>query len=169
MNLFTPKEGEIACRAKGSRRGNCVEIGGGLIRSGEKVECCREASPRDGDGAAVLCIGEVIATDDRRDVRKSELPKCHLARGSAKERPVLLRKLVAAPSEKKRDFSRHSNAPETPSEMEFARQFEWVRATAVTGMAFVFHLDAMQDGKCLCGGIMNVHCIRDQINDEDKK
>lgn len=154
MNYFTLQEDEIINRARGSERGNCVDVRGGLTRTGEKVECRASGS------AGGRLVGEVIGISDRQDVIKAELRKYKLLRGDSRERLVLIRQFPGV-REKTIDVSKYSNVPATLTEVESTQNLEWIKADYVTGIAFVFHLDDIDAGKYLCGGIRNSYFIRD--------
>lgn len=72
MSHFALPEAEIKGRAAASQCGNCVDVGGGFIPSGENTECnvARLASETDRAAAAV---SQVMAMEDRRKVSKAEL------------------------------------------------------------------------------------------------
>lgn len=159
---FNPSEADIARRTMKSQRGNvALSPCGGSTRSGGKIECCSHVVTKADNE---LCfVGEVISMADRRDVGKRELRKSKLqARGSAKER--LVRKLNFAEEKKgKPDVAKHSDVASALRELDIATEMEWMRSVDIAGIAFLFHIEAIQEGKFVCGGIANACFTQDRI------
>jgi hypothetical protein len=87
---FTLSEDMIRYRAEQSSE-NVICDGNGYIGKGGFV--VYEQQSCEGKEECIICIGEIVAIEDRRDISKKELSICKQLCGGGRNRLVLLRKM----------------------------------------------------------------------------
>lgn len=116
-------------------------------------------------GNASAKVGQVVAIDDRRDMKKKEWIACkqHI-KGHYKERLVSLRRFIVLVEGKWTDAHKYANSPDSLLEVALTCQLKWVPIASIQSLAFVFHIDAVQERKYIFGGMSNAYFIRESID-----
>lgn len=154
---FTLKGSDIDLRKRNGSRGNCLDLFGGLVRSGEFV--LFDVSSVVGESKTLA--GQIASMEDRRDTPQSELDVSAQPEGEERQRLALVRPLLMVGEARKGlDAEQHNQVPETLHELALTEEASWVPVTAIQSMAFVSHVDSIQGVKCECGGIDNAFAIR---------
>lgn len=173
FNLPVPATKE---RLTNSNPGNCISINSGCIGSGEFILHRSRGAAFDANAKQQLgsCQpAQPIAIADRRDVSSNEKSVCMEEAGDGRgDRLVLIRhcQVVSCQNSSLRpNPGVHFHIPDTLLEVKATSEVQWTPLQLTETIAFVFQLDAIQDGRCNCSGIRNAFFIRTEMDEEGKE
>lgn len=157
-----------------SNPGNCISVDSGCIGSGEFVLHSSHGAAADNAKQQLgsLQPAQVIAIADRHDIATNEKSICMEEAGNGTDRLVLMRHfevVSVANSSSRPDHVACCHAPETLLEVKATSEVQWIALHLVKSIAFVFHLDAIQEGRCNCSSIRNTFFTHTQIDEEGKE
>ena len=154
----------IKRRLEQSKRNNCIDIRGAVIRSGDIIlanpSLTRTRTRRSAKGNPV--VAQVIDIEDKRNINESELAGFHARTGGGDDRMVLIRHFEFAKTKEipRPDTIEYRHTPKSLREVVLTCELQWLPEDAVKGIAFVFHISGIESGNQSCNGMDSAYFIR---------
>ena len=147
--VFTLKATEIEGRLRNNNRGNCIELNGSIIGSGEFILY----------GIDSTLVGHVLCIEDYRDIDKWERSQCRLPRGNGAARYALVRQIEIKEGVSNPDPDPHNYTmlPKILDEAIPTATVAFIAVEQVMSITYLFHMhiDDIQAGRYNPGGLAN--------------
>ena len=165
--MLVLKPTEIINRATYSNSGNCIPLinCGGIIRSGDYVRYQVTNHHK------MLLVGQIIAIADLEQIPRAERRACVDARGNGDDRMVLIRhfKFPRANSVARPNSANYPNISASLREVVQTNNLEWIRVANVRSIAFVFHIETINQGVNNCSGMRDAFFISHIMHGRKRK
>jgi hypothetical protein len=145
---------EIALRLQNSSRDNCINWRGAVLRSGDNVfyKAKHHRKPQ---------VGQIVDIVEQGRIPKAELSAVETRGKTIMTRMVLVRvrPKVDRRSTRPPDPMEYFHVGDTIKELADRYECEWVPATSVLNICFIFHIDSIQKGSFNCHGMNRVFFV----------
>jgi hypothetical protein len=148
-------KGELSLRLQNSSRDNCINWRGAVLRTGDNVVYKAKHQRQ-------LIVGQIIDIKEQGRIPKGERSLVESPGKIQSTRMVLMRIRSGIDDRNVRrpDPMEYCHVGDTLKELVDSYECEWVPATAVINICFVFHIDSIQKGLFSCQGMNAVFYVR---------
>lgn len=148
-------KGEIALRLQNSSRNNCINWRGAVLRTGDNVIYKAKHHGKSH-------VGLLLDISDQGCIPKGELATVESRGKTPRTRMVLVRMRceIDRRSTRRPDPMEYCHVGDSMKELVESYDCEWVPATSVINICFIFHIDSIQKGLFSCQGMKSVFFIR---------
>jgi hypothetical protein len=148
-------KGELSLRLQNSSRDNCINWRGAVLRTGDNVVYKAKHQRQS-------IVGQIIDIKEQGRIPKGERSLVESPGKIQSTRMVLMRIRSGIDDRNVRrpDPMEYCHVGDTLKELVDSYECEWVPATAVINICFVFHIDSIQKGLFSCQGMNAVFYVR---------